>query len=179
MEKREITKKVCLLGDAAVGKTSSIRRYVFDQFDDMYIVTFGAKVSKKELTVIEGDDEYRLSLSIWDIVGDHDKRMLQGSHYTSSSGAIVICDCTRRNTFTFLSDWMDAFLLSAPGAKFAFLLNKIDLVDRAQVSLAELQVFAKDYDAVGVWETSAKTGQNIEEAFTALARALVVSGGGD
>ena len=46
---RKTKKKICLLGDKAVGKTSLIRRYVHDQFDDKYITTLGAKVSKKEI----------------------------------------------------------------------------------------------------------------------------------
>ncbi|HRU11295.1 MAG TPA: hypothetical protein P5189_01915, partial [Methanomassiliicoccales archaeon] len=65
MAKRRFVKKVCLLGDGEVGKTSLIRRYVLDQFDDQYLQTFGAKVSKKVLEL----QDVTLTLMIWDVLG--------------------------------------------------------------------------------------------------------------
>ena len=64
---KRISKKVCLLGDGAVGKTSLIRRYVLDSFDDKYITTIGTKVSKKVINYPKSDDGegIELSLMIW------------------------------------------------------------------------------------------------------------------
>ena len=174
MEKREISKKICLLGDSSVGKTSLIRRYVYDMFSDQYIVTFGAKVSSKEMRLYTDDEEYDLSLAIWDIVGEHDRRFLQAAHYKGSSGALVVCDCTRKVTFDNIEDWVDALLQSASGAKIVFLLNKIDLKDRAAVGLDDYKYLISKYKA-DCHETSAKTGENVEQAFKTLAEKMIFS----
>src|SRR5437773_9385308 len=70
--------KVCLVGEAAVGKTSLIRRYVLDQYDDRYETTLGAKVTKKELRIPikEKHLEVQLDLTIWDVMGDDTFREL-------------------------------------------------------------------------------------------------------
>src|SRR6266566_3316470 len=67
MEVKRMKVKVCLVGEAAVGKTSLIRRFVLDNFDDKYIQTLGTKVSKKELTssVPEGAGELKIDMTIW------------------------------------------------------------------------------------------------------------------
>jgi GTPase SAR1 family protein len=67
----ELTKKVCLIGDPGVGKTSLIHRYVLDLFDDSYLTTIGAKVTKKMvgLDVADCDLHVNLNLMIWDVAG--------------------------------------------------------------------------------------------------------------
>lgn len=172
MEKREITKKVCLLGDSQVGKTSLIRRYVHDQFDDMYIMTFGAKVSSKNLNLYTDEEEIALSLGIWDIVGEHSRRSLQASHYKGSAGALVTCDSTRHITLEHLEDWVDAFMDVTENPKFVFLLNKIDLHDRAEVTYEDVKHISARYCAE-CFATSAKTGENVESAFKTLAEKIV------
>ncbi len=62
--------KICLIGEAAVGKTSLIRRYVEDAFDDKYISTLGAKVSKKELVLDSPSGPLNVDMTIWDIMGE-------------------------------------------------------------------------------------------------------------
>ncbi|MBI4739767.1 TniB family NTP-binding protein, partial [Candidatus Woesearchaeota archaeon] len=71
MEKKDLVAKICLFGEAAVGKTSLIRRFVLDQYDDRYLATIGAKVSKKVVTVQvpEKNIEAELTVMIWDIMG--------------------------------------------------------------------------------------------------------------
>jgi len=71
MDVKRMKMKVCLVGEAAVGKTSLIRRFVLDDFDDKYIQTLGTKVSKKELTVAipDGSGNMKVDMTIWDIMG--------------------------------------------------------------------------------------------------------------
>ena len=93
-------KKVCLLGEAAVGKTSLVRRAVLDQFSDEYLTTLGAKVLKKQLTLDRaalgiGTGTIELSLSLWDIIGQLEFRELSKHFYKESSGAILVVDLTR------------------------------------------------------------------------------------
>ena len=81
--------KICLTGEEAVGKTSLIRRFVEDVFDDRHIATLGAKVTKKELRVRMPDsgDRMRAILAIWDILGQWGSgRFLRDSYFRGAQG---------------------------------------------------------------------------------------------
>ena len=64
-----LSKKVCLLGDFAVGKTSLVRRFVYDLFDDKYVSTIGVKVSRKTVILTRDDDIVDLTMMLWDLAG--------------------------------------------------------------------------------------------------------------
>ena len=65
---KDIVKKMCVIGEAAVGKTSLIRRFVVDKFDDRYIATIGSKTSAKSIHIPKGNLTIYLKLQIWDII---------------------------------------------------------------------------------------------------------------
>jgi len=158
--------KVCLLGDGAVGKTSLVRRYVFDVFDDKYLMSFGTKVSKKTVSV-DGSD---IDLMIWDILGQRSHESLHAAYYRGAAGAFAVCDFTRPDTMRNLKSWLGSFR-SVVGDKPVIILgNKADLEKR--FTLKELEAFG---ESVGcpVLETSAKTGQNVELAFAQLGKKLM------
>ncbi len=103
--------KVCLVGEAAVGKTSLIRRYVLDQYDDRYETTLGAKVTKKELRIPikEKHLEVQLDMTIWDVMGDETFReLLRKAYFAGSRGVLAVADLTRRSTLDGVSGWIDA-----------------------------------------------------------------------
>jgi small GTP-binding protein len=171
---RELKKKICVLGDPAVGKTSLIRRYVFDEFDDKYITTLGAKVSKKELFLMMNppfSDAYNvnLTLSIWDILGQKDESTLRVRpvYYKGSSGALLIVDITRRDTLDSLDDWIKSFYSITDKVPMILLGNKVDLYKSARVFYDDLDEIGKKY-GFPVFLTSAKTGSNVENAFYKL-----------
>ena len=89
-----IQKKICLLGEFAVGKTSLIRRYVEDKFSDKYLSSIGVKVSRKNVEL--GDDTVKLL--IWDLAGGED--YTQSSYLMGAAGALLVCDVTRADTLT-------------------------------------------------------------------------------
>ncbi|UCE45165.1 MAG: GTP-binding protein [Methanobacteriota archaeon] len=158
--------KVCLLGDGAVGKTSLVRRFVFNAFDDKYLQSFGTKVSKK--TVLLEDAE--VNLMVWDILGQRTQKNLHAAYYRGASGALAVCDCTRPETLQSLSSWIDGFLSAVGEAPIIVLVNKSDL-DPA-FPLDDVRSFS---DSIGslFMETSAKTGENVEEAFAEITRRMV------
>jgi len=162
--------KACLLGDGAVGKTSLVRRFVFDAFDDKYLMSFGTKVSKK--TVIF--DEIEIDLMVWDILGQRTQKSLHAAYYRGAAGALAVCDFTRRETFESLSSWIDGFLSVAGEVPITILANKSDL-DKSY-SVADVKAFG---DQIGspVLETSAKTGANVENAFAEITRRMVEGSG--
>ena len=96
----KIAKKIVVIGDAAVGKTSLIKRYVKDEFDDRYLNTIGAKVMKKSVGVNKPDtgEIVDLKMILWDIAGQESFDTVKKAYYRGASGAIVVCDNTRRET---------------------------------------------------------------------------------
>ncbi|HNU36007.1 MAG TPA: Rab family GTPase [Methanomassiliicoccales archaeon] len=166
MAKRQFVKKICLLGDGEVGKTSLIRRYVLDIFDDQYIQTFGAKMSKKVLDLEDVD----LQLNIWDVLGQKTYKTLHSSYYIGANGALLVCDMTRPETFEHLKQW-SADLLEVSGEIPVIILgNKCDL--EMKIDPLDLEDFAATLGC-STMLTSAKTGQNVEEAFLALGHRLM------
>src|SRR5947209_17860115 len=110
MEVKRMKVKVCLVGEAAVGKTSLIRRFVLENFDDKYIQTLGTKVSKKELTSSspDGSGELKMDMTIWDIIGQKGFReLLKESYFYGARGILAGCDVTRRKTVDDLDDWIE------------------------------------------------------------------------
>jgi small GTP-binding protein len=138
----EIKRKILLLGDGAVGKTSLIRKFVTDQFDDKYIASIGTKVTKKVINFKLKDDELNLVLLIWDILGQSDFKGVIGASFYGASGAFLVADMTRRPTLENLKNvWLPRVEEVAKDLPIVFLGNKADLKDNyafREKDLAEL-----------------------------------------
>ncbi|MCK4717778.1 MAG: GTP-binding protein, partial [Thermoplasmata archaeon] len=162
--------KVCLLGEGAVGKTSLIRKYVYDAFDDEYIKSIGAKVTKKRLEIPESNT--MLTLMISDILGQMSNEDLHTSYLHGLRGAILVCDLTRRDTFKALERWIRIVHRVAEAPPMVIMGNKHDLTDKIEVKEAELAMLARKLGGV-YFLASAKTGENVEKAFDLLGRKMV------
>jgi len=161
-------KKVVLIGDEAVGKTSLIRKFILDQFNDKYIATIGAKVSKKELDI----DGTGMKLLIWDVLGQQGYTATQEMSFEGAAGAILVTDLTRKATLESLTNYWIPHLQNAAGKiPFIFLANKADLEHNWQFDNEDISELARVYDSPAMI-TSARTGQNVEEAFISLGRAM-------
>jgi len=165
-----VLKKVCLLGDGAIGKTSLIRRFVFDQFDDRYIMTFGTKVVKKTLTMKKDSRDLEVTLMIWDILGQRMHDPLHAAYYQGASGALIGFDITRKETFDNMREWVAAFRKASPNSHLLFFANKSDLPNWA-VTEEQFNDLAKEFGAPRML-TSAKIGKNVEESFAEIARMM-------
>src|SRR5438094_9298744 len=99
-EMQRIKTKVCLVGEAAVGKTSLIRRFVQDDFDDRYITTLGAKVSKREIVFDMPDrKQIQMDITIWDIMGEKGFRdLLKEAYFHGAKGVLAVADQIGRAT---------------------------------------------------------------------------------
>ncbi len=169
--------KVCLAGEFAVGKTSLIRRYVYDAFDDRYIATVGAKVTKKELDIAANDSEesHRVVLTIWDIMGAKGLReLLKEAYFNGTQGILAVCDVTRPGTLQELDDWRKSIEKIAGEVPTYILANKVDLKKEAELGEEEVAAFAKEWGSPHLF-TSAKTGENVEEAFGRLTGLILES----
>src|SRR2546422_2350974 len=170
--------KVCLIGEAAVGKTSMVRRFVLDEFDDRYVTTLGAKVSKKELDVaVAADRHVQIDMTVWDIMGEKGFRdLLKDAYFQGARGILAVCDLTRYSTLKELDEWVTAVFKVVGEIPVVYAVNKIDLRDEIMILYGEKEIaqHAKAFDAPWVY-TSAKTGENVEAAFRALGERVVRS----
>jgi len=169
-ERRQFTKKIILIGDGGVGKTTLIRKFVYDMFDDKYIQTIGTKVSKKKVPLADANMD--ISLMVWDVQGQRNDPLLT-RYFEGAEGALFVCDLTRLSTFENLPEWIKDFQAVCGEVPFILLGNKADLVDSSQFGEGELGALAARYNAKG-FLTSAKTGANVESSFNQLARAITV-----
>ncbi len=145
--KDEIKVKVCLVGEEAVGKTSLIKRFVYDEFDGRYLTTIGAKVSRKDIVVREGDESWvNVSLAIWDIMGQSGLReLLKEAYFTGTRGILAVCDVTRKDTLSELNEWIAAVHKVTGDLPIHFLANKVDLVDEDGFKESDLRELATRY----------------------------------
>ncbi len=161
-------RKVCLLGDPAVGKTSLIRRFVIDKYDDRYISTIGVKVRKKEMMV----DGTEMKFMLWDLLGQDDFTFLIRSALEGVRGAFLVFDMTRKETLDNVPKWLDTLFKTTGHIPILFLGNKSDLTDRIQISEQDILAVTSQFAGHHLL-TSAKTGVNVEKAFHGLGKMLL------
>ncbi len=172
MELEKMKVKICLVGEGAVGKTCLIRRFIHDQFDDRYISTLGAKVSKKEIVVDAADGAIAIDMTIWDIMGEKGFReLLKEAYFHGAQGVLAVCDVTRKETLEDLDEWVAAVVKVTGQVPVEFLANKADLQDQQVVKEADLVKATGTHGAPFLF-TSAKTGENVERAFAELAKII-------
>jgi small GTP-binding protein len=167
-EVREFQKKIVLIGDGAVGKTSLIRRLVVDIFDDRYISTIGTKITAKDMQVKIDDKLIYLKFQIWDILGQKGYTNLFHSSFLGAHGVFFVADITRKETFDSLRTYWIPQVKEIIGiVPFIVLANKSDLVDNAEINEKGLEEFVSRYEAP-FYLTSAKNGENVNNAFNKL-----------
>ncbi len=178
-ELEKVKAKICLVGEAAVGKTSLIRRYVLDDFDDKYITTLGAKVSKKKMEFDVPNNGMRvgMDMTIWDIMGEKGFRdLVKEAFFVGTRGVLAVCDITRYDTLKELDDWVQSVFKVVGNIPVIFAVNKVDLKDEVLLMYGdtELDQASRAFDAHYLY-TSAKTGENVEEAFRLMGERIVES----
>ena len=167
---KDMMKKMVVIGEAGAGKTSLIRRFVVDKFDDKYIVTIGTKTSKKILTLREGGAEVNLKLIIWDILGQRTFPKLKESAYKGSNGAFVVLDLTKRDTLETFESWLLSLYKVSGEIPVIVLANKNDL--KGEFGKKDIEKLVEVY-GFPFYLTSAKTGKNVNEAFYTLGKMML------
>jgi small GTP-binding protein len=169
MGNRVIQKKVCLLGDFAVGKTSLIRRFVEDRFDDRYLSTIGVKISRKPMEMAD----FTLNLLIWDLAGGDDFSKSGASYLRGAVAALIVCDLTRPDTLAGYEYYADQMGQINPDAHLLFAGNKADLTEDRAITPEDLQALSQKLNGTYL-DTSAKTGHQVEMAFQLLAQQIII-----
>jgi len=173
MAQELLKRKVLLIGDGAVGKTSLVRRFVVDKFSDDYITTIGAKVTKKDVRVHAGMDVTDISLILWDVLGQRGFHAVQNNSFQGAKGVILVFDLTRPETAESLrSYWLPRLREVAGNIPATIFANKVDLVAKRDLAEERVAWLAAELGCE-YFLTSAKTGENVEPGFGSLAKDLI------
>lgn len=164
-----VQKKICLLGDFGVGKTSLVRRFVEGRFDDRYLTTIGVKISRKVVERPYG----AMSMLIWDLAGSTGfDSFTNPSYMQGTAGALIVCDITRRDTLTILAEYARQARIMNPKIRLIFVCNKVDLADERVITDFDLTSVSSTFGDGTYFLTSAKTGERVEEMFLTLAQKI-------
>ena len=162
-----LQKKICMLGSFGVGKTSLVAQYVHSMFSESYHSTIGVKVDRKEVDI----DGTQLHLLLWDIHGDDEFQRVRPDYLRGTSGYLLVADGTRPESIDVARRMHEFALSNAGEVPFLLLINKHDLADEWAVSTEIIaQIEAEGWSTM---LTSAKTGEQVNEAFYNLARRIL------
>ncbi|MHA1652653.1 MAG: Rab family GTPase [Candidatus Thorarchaeota archaeon] len=163
--------KVVMLGDGAVGKTALTVRFTQDHFEADYKRTIGSDFAIKRVELPSRNAN--VTLQVWDLAGQQRFEVVRQSFYRGARGGLLVFDVTRRRTFLNLDRWRaEAFESIGREIPVIVVANKVDLVDSRVVSTEEGEAYAKKIGSLYV-ESSALTGQNVEEAFKVLCEVMI------
>jgi len=164
-----IQKKICVLGAAAVGKTSLIAQFVYSKFSEKYLSSMGVKIDRKVVQA-EGQD---VNLMIWDIHGEEKFKKIAASYLRGSSGVIMVADGTRPDTLSVAQEIYQRIEQDMGKIPSVWLLNKADLKDQWCMPEQTVNQLSEAY--INVYPSSALTGENVEQAFVKLTKAMLAS----
>lgn len=153
-------RKVMLLGEIGVGKSSLVRRLVFDRFEANYKPTLGVDVYRYDVPAAGGQEP--MTLIIWDTDGNFGEAMFRHVYMKEAAGAFIVGDITRRQTLDTMVALSKGFRENFPGRYEALIVNKIDLASGHEATTLPEGLAA---DRPGVFHTSAMTGENVVRAF--------------
>jgi len=161
--------KVVIVGETAVGKSSLLLRFADDAFTQSYISTIGVDFRFRALDV----DGVPVKLQMWDTAGQERFRTITSAYYRAADGVVIVYDVTSRRSFDEIGAWM-AELVKHDAARLPVLLvgNKSDRRDRA-VSADEGRALAASLNIPLFSEASAKSGDQVEDAFRKLSAAMI------
>jgi small GTP-binding protein len=157
--------KMVALGDGAVGKTSCIMRYTQNSFGETYKATIGTNIALKEVEIELRPGEPSIAqVVLWDLAGQPTYKDLRSRYMVGASVAFLVYDVTRPPTFLNVWQWYENFISVSPDAVVILVANKVDRPDR--VVPPEAGEMVSRWLNIECIETSAKTGENVEEMFT-------------
>lgn len=157
--------KLLVIGDSGVGKSSLLLRFADDTYTECFIATIGVDF---KIQTIELDGK-TIKLQIWDTAGQERFRTITTSYYRGTHGIIVVYDVTDNDSFNNVKQWLHEIERYANEDVNKLLVgNKSDLTAKRMVSTEQGKEFA---DSLGMafLETSAKTAQNVQQAFLTMA----------
>ncbi|KAH8147246.1 uncharacterized protein LAJ45_08724 [Morchella importuna] len=172
--------KVVNIGDSGCGKSSLTIRLCEGRFTPTHDVTIGVEFGSRIIPcdpTSTSPNPPKIKLQIWDTAGQESFRAITRSYFRGATGALLVYDITRRDTFTHVQGWLEELRGAAePNISIILVGNKSDLADdgeggggKREVGVEEAREWARVNGVKAVVETSAKTGEGVEEAFVDVA----------
>ena len=158
-----------IVGDMAVGKSCLLLQFTDNKFRHQHELTIGVEFGGKTIQV----NGKNIKIQIWDTAGQEAFQAITRTYYKGATGALVVYDITRRDTFNHVTKWLDEVRANAlKEIQIILIGNKKDLEDKRQVQTEEGQSLA-DKNGLLFLETSAKTAVNVSEAFINSAQKIL------
>jgi len=169
--------KLLILGESGVGKSAMLLRFSDDSFNDTFVTTIGVDFKFKTIHLTSKDGYTKtkvVKLQIWDTAGQEKFRNITTTYYRKAHGVILVFDVTNRNSFTRIQDWMEDIKRHSEEATPVILLvgNKTDLTSSRVVTTEEAKELA-DSMKLQYLETSAKSGNGVQNAFVQLTKKIL------
>lgn len=167
--------KIILVGDAGVGKSSLIRKYTDNKFDEGYAYTIGVDFKIKEMIIPE--NKKKVKLQIWDTAGQECFRCITTSYYKRADGIILLYDVTNNETFKHIEDWLKEIQYnSKANIPLTIVGNKMDILNQnkrnEEMLLLKKFVKEKNNDKINFILTSVKINSNVQEIFHVLVQQI-------
>lgn len=161
--------KIIIIGESGVGKTAILRRLLDNSFSEEAQSTIGVEFESRSMNI----DGKSVKLQIWDTAGQERFRSIAKAYFRNAHGALLVFDITERRTFDALTTWItDVHTLCDDNVVLQLIGNKSDMQDKRGVTLAEAENFAERHK-MKYLETTAKAGDNINEAFIKIASEIL------
>jgi small GTP-binding protein len=164
-----LEKKICMMGAPGVGKTSLVRRFVDSVFSDKYLSTIGVKIDRKTVDVAD----HTLNLMLWDLQGEERYQWVRMQYLRGAAGYILVADGTRPDTLEIAIGLQETAAERGPGLPFVLCLNKADLWGQWGISATQ-QEWLKEKGWT-IFQTSAKSGDGVEQAFLSLSNSILAA----
>ena len=167
--------KIIIVGEAGVGKSCLLRRFVDQNFTENYVNTIGVDFKVKTIELMGKT----VKLNLWDSAGQERFRTIVNTYYRGAHGICLVYDITDPDSFMRIGNWLtEASEQVEQNAKKLIIGTKTDLESNRKVSREAVREFAERLD-LATFETSSKSGSNVESAFTELTKLLLEEHGGD
>ncbi len=163
--------KIVIIGDYSVGKSTLIANFVEKKFRESYIPTIGVQISKRSYEI----DGALVDLMIWDLAGQQSFAKVRQQFYGGADGIFIVYDLTRKSSLENVNKWYRECLKYAGSVPCVLVGNKIDLTDERVVNSDDVLNLLENnkVNFKTTIETSAKTGEKVEEAFYSLVKSVL------
>eukprot|EP00924_Labyrinthula_sp_SR-Ha-C_P003561 maker-scaffold_53-snap-gene-1.0-mRNA-1 protein AED:0.02 eAED:0.02 QI:71/1/1/1/1/1/2/58/229 len=175
--------KLVLIGDSGVGKSSLLLRFADSTFTQNYISTIGVDFRFRSVKLKTKEKTLNIKLQIWDTAGQERFRTITSAYYRSADAIVLCFDLTEKESLEHVTQWLSEVQKYAGNDVVILIVgNKLDLFKEVEdpekrsnfCSKEEINKFFLAYKDLDFLRTSAKSGENVEEAFTKIATKLVL-----